>query len=134
MNLKPIIAFLNIVTYYNKQQACKPGSVSHQWCDFHHLSKQPTPRQRTGHPKAPVYLALQPARQAAPDVTTRPGGLLPRLLTLIPHSGTVIFFPVTIPSQISSFQKRSTLCCPDFPFRFLPERWNGLLFCKININ
>ena len=87
MNLKPIIAFLNIVTYYNKQQACKPGSVSHQWCDFHHLSKQPTPRQRTGHPKAPVYLALQPARQAAPDVTTRPGGLLPRLLTLIPQAG-----------------------------------------------
>ena len=44
--------------------------------------EQPTPRQRTGHPCLPVYLALQHMGGAAADVATGSGGLLPHLFTL----------------------------------------------------
>ena len=44
--------------------------------------QQPTPRQQTGNPHLPVYLALQLMRCAAFPVAGKPGGLLPRLFTL----------------------------------------------------
>ena len=56
--------------------------------------KQPTPRQWTGNPWMPVYLALQLVRCAAPRLAAGPGGLLPRLFTLAArccHPEAVVF-------------------------------------------
>ncbi len=52
-------------------------------------------------------LPLSPMELVSPYLTFSP--LLP------PKTGAVIFFPVTVPSQIPSSQKCSALCCPDFP-------------------
>jgi len=48
-------------------------------------------------------MALQPKRQAAPEIASRPGELLPHLLTLTLTASvrTVIFFPEHMPSQAS---------------------------------
>jgi len=86
------------------QRACKPGSVSRRngtsiiYLDLPSpvsssslpLSTIPqTWKTRTGNSVPDlsgleIYMALQPMRRTAPDITARTGGLLPRLFTLIP--------------------------------------------------
>ena len=100
-----------------KQQTCKPGSVI-PIGTFYHLSRQPvawllqrpTPRQRASNSLKSVYMAFQPMRRTTPDVTTRIGGLLLRLFTLIPLiNRTVIFCYATIPHD--TFPLGSMVLC-----------------------
>ena len=51
-------------------------------------SQQPTPRHRTSHPTASVYMVLQPVRRTAKVCRHTRGGPLPHLFTLTgPASG-----------------------------------------------
>ena len=111
------------------QQAYKPDSVSYpenQDKDFCHLSNRPTPRHKTGHLQASVYMAFQPRRQTAPAVSNKAGGLLLHLFTLISPryylDGTVIFCSALIPLQVSFFQEVWYPCCPDFPLALASDR------------
>gem|GEM_PF-2943153 len=87
-----------------KKWVYKPGSVSRFGRDFYHLSSpavanrvmRPTllnffaQGKKTGRAALQfiriieIYMALQPMRCTASDVTIRTGGLLPHLFTLIP--------------------------------------------------
>ena len=89
---------LPVAAKIKKTLTCKPGSVLHSVIDLGRMlpfascslppaRMVPENRSETGSLLPfglAVYLALQPMRCTAADVTTGTGGLLPRLFTLVP--------------------------------------------------
>jgi hypothetical protein len=54
--------------------------------------------------------------------------------TLGARSGRLFSVTLLYPRGYLPVRKHGALCCPDFPFRQLAERWNNLLRCKNNTN
>ena len=125
-----------VVILLNKKQACKPGSVIPQKArvpiiyldrgSLHNSSGLPLTipgitGTKAGSPVSPcgeivMYMALQPMRHTATDVTTNTGGLLPHLFTLtLPWAGRLFSVILLYPRGYLPIRKHGALCCPDFP-------------------
>ena len=89
---------------------------------------RPTLRHRASNPQAPVYMALQPIRRTAADVTTDAGELLPHLFTLIPTSRDG-YFLLRYSALTNSFPLGNMVLCVARTFLFDERSDKPTCFC-----
>ena len=134
--------------YFFKQLACKPVSVR-----FWSLLKilKPVSIIYLGIISLQCSYDLPPGKDEQPwsryTWSFNPSDVRLLLLPAEPVSSYLTFSPLTVrqladrrlfsvtllyPRGYLPVRKHGALCCPDFPFRQLTERWNSLLHCKGN--